>query len=222
MPIYLVRWPDLSASLVRARHEDDRIDTLDQVANPDGCEWSVYQGPLFIDFRLPAAWRIEDERPGEPVAPEQVVVGDVGRMATEHIVDALELSLAGDAGHDTGMAILGSAFPAVHAAIEKLYESDEELACEGVVPEAALREALHGELVRRLQWSWRRAQLQKKTDALSALARQMDSPVALVRKYAELARGRRPNTVDFACTSMPRYRTAASLRVEHAGRLDRQ
>ena len=193
MPIYLVRWPDLSASLVRARDEDDLTDTLDQVANPDGCEWSFYEGPLFIDFRLPAAWRIEDERPGEPVAPEQVVVGDVGRLATEHVVDALELSLAGEDGHDTAMAILRSAFPAVHAAIERLYDLDEDLASEGVVPEAEIREALRGELVRRLQWSWRQAQLLKKADALSALARQMDSPVSLVRKYAELARGPRPN-----------------------------
>ena len=192
MPIYLVRWPDLSASLVRARHED-LVDTLDQVGNPDECEWSVYEGPLFIDFRLPAEWRIEEERPGEPVTPEQVVVRDVGRMATEHIVEAMELSLAGDDGHDTGMEILRTAFPRVHAAIEKLHESDEELASEGVVPEAELREALHGELVRRLQWSWRHAQLLKKTDPLSELARQMDLPVTLARKYAELARGRRAN-----------------------------
>ena len=120
MPIYLVRWPDLSASLVRARHEDDLIDTLDQVANPEGCEWSVYEGPLFIDVRLPAAWRIEDARPGEPVTPEQVVVQDVGRMATEPIVEAMELSLAGDDGCDTRMAILRTAFPRLHAAIEKL------------------------------------------------------------------------------------------------------
>jgi hypothetical protein len=190
MPIYLVRWPDLSASLVRARHEDDLMEGLDQVANPEGCEWSVYEGPLFIDFRLPATWRIQDESPGEPVTPEQVVVEDVGRMATEPIVEAMELSLAGDDGCDTGMAILRTAFPRLHAAIEKLQESDDELASEGVVPEAALREALHGELVRRLQSSWRHAQLLKKTDALSALAREMDLPVALVRKYAELARGR--------------------------------
>src|SRR5438445_12608587 len=91
------------AALVRARDEDELLDTLDQVANPDGCEWAVYKGPLFIDFRLPADWRIEDERPGEPVTPEQVVIGDVGRMATEHVVDAMELSLVGDDGHDTGM-----------------------------------------------------------------------------------------------------------------------
>ena len=189
--IYLVRWPDLSASLVRARDEDDLIDTLDQVGNPEGCEWSVYKGPLFVDFRLPAAWRIQDARPGGPVTPEQVVVDDVGRMASEPIVEAMELSLAGDDGCATGTAILRTAFPMLHAAVEKLEESGEELASEGVVPEGALREALHGELVRCLQWSWRHAQLSQKTDALSALARQMDLPMALIHKYAELAHGRR-------------------------------
>ena len=196
MPIYLVRWPDLSASLVRARHEADLIDILDQVGNPDGCEWSDYEGPLFIDFRLPAAWRVEEERPGEPVTPGQVVIGDVGRMATEPILETLELSLAGNGGHDTGMEILRAAFPLISAAIEKLRDSDEELASEGVVPEAELRDALHGELVRRLQWSWRHAQLCKKTDELSALARQMDLPVTLARRYAELARDRRATEVD--------------------------
>ena len=40
----------------------------------------MYEGPLFIDVRLPAEWRIADERPGEPVTPEQVASGDVGRM----------------------------------------------------------------------------------------------------------------------------------------------
>jgi len=208
---------------VRARDEDELIETLDQVANPDGCEWAVYKGPLFIDFRLPADWRIEDERPGEPVTPEQVVIGDVGRMATEDVVDAMELSLVGDDGHDTGMAILRTAFPAVHAAIETLCDSDEELASEGVVPTAALLDALHGELVRRLHWSWRHSQLRKKTDALSALARQMDAPLALVRKYAELARGERPKGEEDA--SMPAeddraahrpMTAAAAMGAEHA------
>ena len=32
----------------------------------------------------------------------------------------------------------------------------------------------------------------------------------------------RHHTVDFACTSMPRYHIVSSLRVEHGGRLDRQ
>ena len=53
MPIYLVRWPDLSASLVRARHEDDLIDTLDQVANPEGMRVVRVRGATV--HRLPAA-----------------------------------------------------------------------------------------------------------------------------------------------------------------------
>jgi hypothetical protein len=191
MPIYLVRWPDLSASLVRAREEDELIEILDQVGNADGCEWSVYKGPLFIDFRLPATWRIEEARPGEPVTPAQVVINDVSRMAAAPIIDTLELSLAGEDGCETGMAILRTAFPRLHAALENLQESDDEAAVEGIVPEAALREALRGELVRRLHWSWRKAQLSRKTDALSTLARQMDAPRALVRRYAELAWGPR-------------------------------
>jgi len=108
----------------------------------------------------------------------------------------LELSLAGEDGHDAGMEILRTAFPMVSAALEKLPDSDEELASEGVVPQAELRDALRGELVCRLQWPWRRAQLCKKTDALSALARQMGLPVPLARRYAELARGRQATEAD--------------------------
>jgi hypothetical protein len=125
---------------VRARGgEDELIEVLDQVGNPDGCEWSVYTGPLFIDVQLPAAWRIEEARPGEPVTPAQVVVDDVGRVAPAPIVDTLEVSLAGEDGCETGLAILRTAFPRHHAALEHLQESDEEAAAEGIVPEAALR-----------------------------------------------------------------------------------
>jgi hypothetical protein len=45
-----------------------------------------------------------------------------------------------------------------------------------------------------LQWSWRHAQLSRKTDALSTLARQMDAPVALVRQYGELTWGQRASS----------------------------
>ena len=55
MPIYIVRWPDLSASLVQAEGEEHLLDILDQVGNADDCEWSIYDGPLFIDFRLPVS-----------------------------------------------------------------------------------------------------------------------------------------------------------------------
>jgi hypothetical protein len=36
MPIYLVRWPDLSAALVKASLEDELVEILDELANPEG------------------------------------------------------------------------------------------------------------------------------------------------------------------------------------------
>ena len=118
MPIYLVRWPDLTASLVRAPDEEHLLDILDQVANPEGCEWSVYEGPLFIDFRLPAKWSIRDKCPGEPVAPNQVVVENVGPMADEPLVEAVKVSIAaGDEGDFMWEAILKKAFPPLRTAV---------------------------------------------------------------------------------------------------------
>src|SRR5260370_2626287 len=106
MPIYLVRWPDLSASLVQADGEDHLLDILDQVGNPDDCEWNIYDGPLFIDFRLPVEWSIPDDRRGTPLAPTQVVLSDVGRIASGNVVEALQACLAdADDGYETGAEI---------------------------------------------------------------------------------------------------------------------
>src|SRR2546425_11945635 len=111
MPIYLVRWPDLSASLVQADGEEHLLDILDQVGNPDDCEWNIYEGPLFIDFRLPVEWSIQDDRSGTPVSPQQIVLADVGRIASGNVVEALQLCLAdADDGYETGAEGLRLAF----------------------------------------------------------------------------------------------------------------
>src|SRR2546422_2985628 len=94
MLIYLVRWPDLSASLVQADGEEHLLDILDQVGNPDDCEWNIYNGPLFIDFRLPVEWSIQDDSRKAPAGTQQIVVGDVGRIADGNVVEAMQLSLA--------------------------------------------------------------------------------------------------------------------------------
>ncbi len=197
MPIYLVRWPDLSASLVRASSEEELLDVLDQVANPEGCEWWVYEGPLFIDFRLPVEWSVRDAGTREPVAPEQVVIDDVSRMATEPVVETMEVSLAdGDEGFDTGAEVIRLAFPEIHAAVENLYEGDEALEREGVLPEADLRKALHRELARFLRSSWRQAQLQKKDDPISYVALEIYLQVTLARKFAAIASKRKTGDGD--------------------------
>jgi hypothetical protein len=188
MPLYVVRWPNLSASFVQAEGEDDLLNILDQVGNTDECEWSLYRGPLFIDFRLPVEWNIRNDRPGVPLKPQEVVIGDVSRIGS--IVEALQVSLAeGDDGYETGAELLRLAFPKLHAAIEKSYEAEEPEGLEGGLPEAKLRKALHAELGRFIQASWRRAQLQSKSDAVSQLALEMDLSVQLARKYEEIALG---------------------------------
>jgi hypothetical protein len=53
MPLYLVRWANLSAALVNARDEDDLLDILDEVGDPSGAKWQVYRGPLHIELELP-------------------------------------------------------------------------------------------------------------------------------------------------------------------------
>ena len=188
MPLYLVRWPDLSASLVRADNEEHLLDILDQEANPEGSEWSEYDGPLAINFQLPAKWSITDERPGEPTAPSQVVIEDVGPMIRQHIVESLEVSLAGgDEGHDMGEAILEKAFPLLQAAAEKFRSSEDACEADFLLHEADLRKALHAELVRMLKATWRHAQVKRGTDPISKLAQEMDLPMDLARRYAEIA-----------------------------------
>src|SRR5206468_4403572 len=128
MSIYLVRWPDLSASLVQADGEEHLLDILDQVGNPDDCEWNIYEGPLFIDFRLPVEWSIRDDRRGTPVAPQQVVLADVGGLATGNAVESLQLCLAdADDGYETGAEVLRLAFPKLHASMVRSYEAGESI-----------------------------------------------------------------------------------------------
>jgi hypothetical protein len=105
MPLYVVRWPDLSASLVQAEGEEHLLDILDQVGNADDCEWSIYDGPLFIDFRLPVQWSVEEDPAAIPGNPQRPVIGDIGELAGGNIIEAMQLTLAeGDDGYETGAA----------------------------------------------------------------------------------------------------------------------
>lgn len=192
MPIYLVRWPDLSASLVRAPDEDELLDILDQVDNSEGCVWSVYDGPLFIDFRLPVEWSVEGDRSDQPISPDQIAVGKIGRLA-EGLVSAIQLSLAdGEDGCDTGAEVIRRAFPELQAAVDKHYTrgaADDAVddVVDDALPEAEIRKALQAELARVVQTSWRHAQLRNKQDRASELALQMGMPVALAQRYVAAA-----------------------------------
>ncbi|NJL71764.1 MAG: hypothetical protein HC888_09150 [Candidatus Competibacteraceae bacterium] len=55
MPIYIVRWPNRSASIVRAADEEHFAHLLDDVGDPGSAIWEEYDGPLWVD--LEPKWR---------------------------------------------------------------------------------------------------------------------------------------------------------------------
>lgn len=61
MPLYLVRWQNLSVSLVKARDKTRLLDILDEVDNPVECKIEVYKGPLFISLDLDVGHTVSDQ-----------------------------------------------------------------------------------------------------------------------------------------------------------------
>lgn len=155
----------MSASLASARDEEDLLDTLDQVADSEGASWSVYRGPLWIDFDIPAKYRIDEKVPDEPLRPDEIVVEDVEKVE----LGAFELSIPGcDHTSEMHKRITKRAFPNLHRA---LYDR------EGEPTEAELTAAVHAELQQLVSADWRRAAESKRTDLIGQIAQQMRAPV---------------------------------------------
>jgi hypothetical protein len=177
MPIYLLRWPDLSAALVKAGSDDELVEILDEVANPDGCTWSVYRGPLFLEFSLPVRFEVRerDGRP-RPIPPQDILVEDVSGL---HEGAFLEVEIGGaDTGGEMSEAIEKSAFPHVFKA---RHEGNED------PTDDELRAAVRAELETLARASWRREHVKRRDDPESRLAAEMDAPVRLARRWMEAA-----------------------------------
>jgi hypothetical protein len=176
VPLYLVRWPDLSAALVKAANEDALLGVLDEIANPEGCTWSVYRGPLFIELKLNA--EIEDaggERRDRPIRPEDLRIGDVTRICGRDPLTA-EIPEYSDTAHEMKDAILRGAFPAVHAALDREGET---------VSEPAVRAALRDELEVLVRASWRQEQTKRRSDEDSRIAAMLGTSPRLVRSWGD-------------------------------------
>jgi len=175
MPIYLVRWPDLSAALVKAGSEEALVEILDEVGNPDGCTWSVYRGPLFLEFSLPLRFEVR-ERGGRagPIPPGDILVEDVSGLHEDSFL-TVEISGA-DTGCAMSEAIEKSAFPHVFKA---RHERDEDPS------DDELREAVRAELQMLVRTSWRREHVKRRDDLESRLAAEMDAPLRLARRWIE-------------------------------------
>jgi len=181
MALYLVRWPDLSCTLVTARDEDHLVYLLDEVGNPEGCRWTEYDGPLFIDFHLPVRIAIDwPEQAGRPLSPEAVQIEDLDLFAQREGLQA-EVG-AGDTAAEMLETIMKFAFPATAA----------EIYCaapEEVLEESQLRDALRADLMLLAESSWRRAHTERnaKDDSLAKLAVAMDVPMELAKHWEAMA-----------------------------------
>jgi hypothetical protein len=137
VPVYLVRWQDLSAALVSAEDERELVATLDELADVEGVTWSVYRGPLWVELEVPVALTFADRRgrEGAPLRSSEVRLGDTAELRP----GALDASAAAS---ETGRAMVEEvyrrAFPRLHRV---LYGGGEPGG-------AALRSALEAELRR--------------------------------------------------------------------------
>lgn len=184
MPVYLVRWPDLSAALVRATSEEELENALDEIDDPEGCEWNVYRGPLFIEFALPVPFEVKQRGPARaPLEPGDIAVGEVSALLEGY---ALQASIPeGDTAYMMVEAVLRRAFPHVFRALRK---------DDGEPTELELREAVAGELQALVRASWRHEQLRRRDDPESRLAVEMGTTPGLVRRWYEAAGAEEPPT----------------------------
>lgn len=164
MPLYIVRWPTFCVSLVKARDEDDLVNILDEVADPSGCRWAVYRGPLWIDLDLPldVRWDETKKKRSSPAeeAPEVTGVED---LQTGHVPYSVSIG-EGDTGADMRDAITTWAFPSIQRVFEE--REDEEQ------PElAALRAAVKAEIQELVRYTWRAAQVERRDDPEAELLR---------------------------------------------------
>jgi hypothetical protein len=164
MPLYLVRWPDLSACIVRARNEDDLSVILDELADPSDCRWSIYNGPLWIEFELPVKMNTPTraERLDEPLQRDQISFEGIEDVLKNY--GELKMSTAfADTGAAMERAVMERCFPffaeAMNTALSRVEEDHdnppvaEEL--RAIVNE--MKEALLRELDRYIAGSWQAA-----------------------------------------------------------------
>jgi hypothetical protein len=182
MPLYLVRWPDLSAALVKAGSEEELEDMLDEIANPEGCTWSVYRGPLFLEFSLRASIDVKERQPGEPpLEPQDIRVRDVSNLLEG---PAVEVSIPeGDTAYEMTEAVEKQAFPHVHKA---RHSGD------GEPSERVLRDAVLAEAQALMRASWRTEQTRRRSDPASRIAAEMGATPRLVQRWIDAAAPKPP------------------------------
>jgi hypothetical protein len=178
MPLYVVRWPDLTAALVRAANEDELIEILDQVADPEGCTWAEYDGPLFLEFELAARVEVECPEPAangahRPLDPEQIHIIGADRLADRQAAP-MTVSPVGDSGYEMLQAVARFAFPTTAAAYwDYEHEPDRE----------TMEQALRTDALRLVELTWRQCHAHR--DPAAQFAIDLDASMRRIKSQCE-------------------------------------
>jgi hypothetical protein len=164
MPIYIVRWPSFSVSLVRAPNEDDLMDVLDEVADPGACRWAVYRGPLWIDLDLPV--RIHETKGGK--SPPSVA--DVQVEGAEELLGHEELPYRVSPGDcETGGEMVSAVTKWAFPNLGKLFDRMDDTP----LSKKELAAAIRSDAIDFLKYAWRAAHVSRGSDFKSALLTQL-------------------------------------------------
>jgi hypothetical protein len=120
MPLYLVRWPLMKASLIRAESEEHLLDILDEVASPTACTWKKYNGPLWIDFEIPGVEQ-HPKRPG-PLELDEVSIENPEEAVEEPVTSLPESETVAEMID----GIRKIAFPQLQKALERFFAEDDD------------------------------------------------------------------------------------------------
>lgn len=163
MPLYVVRWPDLSACIVRARDEEDLHLILDELADPTDCKHWIYNGPLWVEFELPVTMvtPTRADRLGQPLLRDQITLEGIEDYLKE--CGGLRLTAAcADTATEMERAVMERCFPvaakALDEALTRLADDDEPPHADemrAIVDQ--VKEALLRELDRYIAGSWHAA-----------------------------------------------------------------
>ena len=154
MPTYLIRWPGLTTSLIRAEDEDHLQLILDEEGDPGGCTWKVYDGPLWVDFHLPVDSEVKERADGRPSTFADIQVKDVAKMVDLDICPMDTVIGGAETGLEMHQEIQEFAFPAL---AECYTESLEGTGPPPIADE--IQEAVKDDLRILLEYLWRDRQL---------------------------------------------------------------
>lgn len=165
MPLYLVRWPNLSCSLVRAADKSEVHEILDELDSPAGCEISQYNGPVFVDFELPIdrATPLDHEamNSSKPLSDADIKLGDVADIANKELPRARIPDVG--TGFEMYRAMCAKAFPHLY---NVLFAVDDDK----TPKRKAVEKAVRAEAMRLVRETWRHAQLKKSKDPIDQIA----------------------------------------------------